>query len=76
MTETPNAADEPRAGEETTDVADLGDRARADESTPSSGPFDSGAAETGTAAGDPLAGVGTPQEEPAYPEGSEEHLEG
>ena len=41
---------------------------------PSSGSFggDTGDTEdTGTAAGNPLAGTGTPQEPPVYPEGSD-----
>ena len=39
---------------------------------PSSGPFEDGSEEGGTASGDPLAGVGTPDEEPVYPEGSDD----
>lgn len=57
-------------------AADLGDRARADEDTPSSGSFEEPATDAGTAAGDPLAGVGRPDEEPAYPDGAEETFEG
>ena len=41
---------------------------------PSSGSFGSDTSDTedtGTAAGDPLAGTGTPQEPPVYPEGSD-----
>lgn len=44
--------------------------------TPSSGSFEEPATDSGTAAGDALAGVGTPEEEPVYPDGSDETFEG
>ena len=44
--------------------------------TPSSGSFTEPSTDSGTAAGDALAGVGTPEEQPAYPDGSDETYEG
>jgi hypothetical protein len=57
---------------EQADVTSPGDPATVGEDAPSSGSFEDAATDTGTAAGDPLAGVGTPDTEPVYPEGSEE----
>jgi hypothetical protein len=48
------------------------DREPVPNDAPSSGPFEDGSEESGTASGDPLAGVGTPDEEPVYPEGSDD----
>jgi hypothetical protein len=44
--------------------------------TPSSGSFTDPSTGSGTAAGDPLAGVGTPEDKPVYPDGADEALEG
>jgi hypothetical protein len=59
------------------DVTSPGDPLTTGRDAPSSGSF-GGATEdtedTGTAAGNPLAGTGTPEEPPAYPDGSEESM--
>jgi hypothetical protein len=43
---------------------------------PSSGSFEDPSTDSGTAAGDALAGVDSPEEPPAYPDGSDETFEG
>ena len=56
------------------DVTSPGDPLSTGREAPSSGSFGSDTEDTedtGTAAGDPLAGTGTPSEPPAYPDGSE-----
>ena len=56
------------------DVTSPGDPLSTGRNAPSSGSFGSDTSDvedTGTAAGDPLAGTGTPEEPPVYPEGSE-----
>ncbi|CAA9372734.1 MAG: hypothetical protein AVDCRST_MAG47-1388 [uncultured Nocardioidaceae bacterium] len=62
--------------DQTPDVADLAERAHPEDKVPSSGAFDDPSLDAGTAGGDPLAGVGTPDEPPVHPDGAEEHLDG
>ena len=59
------------------DVTSPGDPLTTGRDAPSSGSFGGDTSDTedaGTAAGDPLAGTGTPQEPPVYPDGSEESM--
>ena len=59
------------------DVTSPGDPLTTGRDAPSSGSFggdDSDTEDTGTAAGDPLAGTGTPEEDPVYPDGSDESM--
>jgi hypothetical protein len=74
VTTSPEGTPDAHSNDSPPDVADLGRRARPDENTPSSGPFDEPGTDGGTAAGNPLEGVGTPEEEPVYPDGADEHL--
>ena len=56
------------------DVTSPGDPLTTGREAPSSGSFGGGTSDTedaGTAAGNPLAGTGTPEEPPAYPDGSD-----
>lgn len=72
MTTSPNDSD--HSADRTADVTSPGDPLTTGRDAPSSGSFGSDTHDTedaGTAAGDPLAGTGTPQEPPVYPEGSE-----
>jgi hypothetical protein len=69
-----NSPDDRELGDVSDDQADVtspGDPATRGEDAPSSGSFEDSSTDTGTAAGDPLAGVGTPDSEPVYPEGSD-----
>jgi hypothetical protein len=52
------------------DVTSPGEPLTQGEDAPTSGPLKG--ADGGTAAGAPLAGTGTPSDEPAYPDGSDE----
>ena len=59
------------------DVTSPGEPLSTGRDAPSSGSFGgdtTDAEQTGTAAGDPLAGVGTPDEPPVRPEGSDETI--
>jgi hypothetical protein len=58
---------------EQADVTSPGDPGTLGKEAPSSGSFDGDVTEeaAGTEAGDPLAGVGQPEEEVVYPDGSE-----
>ena len=66
----------PHDPDQTPDEADLAERARPEDDVPSSGSFAEPGLDAGTAAGDPLAGVGTPNDPPVYPDGADEHLDG
>lgn len=65
------------AGERANPAADVtspGDPLSTGRQAPPSGSFGGDTADvedTGTAAGDPLAGTGTPEEPPVYPDGSD-----
>jgi len=76
MTTEPAAGADDRATP-AADVTSPGDPLSTGRDAPSSGSF-GGATEdtenTGTAAGDPLAGTGTPEEPPVYPDGSDESM--
>ena len=68
----PDERDNPAA-----DVTSPGDPLTTGRDAPSSGSFGADthdSEETGTAAGDPLAGTGTPADEPVYPDGSDESM--
>ena len=59
------------------DVTSPGEPLTTGREAPSSGSFggDTGDTEgSGTAAGDPLAGTGTPDDQPVYPDGSDESM--
>jgi hypothetical protein len=59
------------------DVTSPGDPLSTGREAPSSGSFGADtedSEDTGTAAGDPLAGTGTPEEPPVYPDGSDESM--
>lgn len=59
------------------DVTSPGDPLTTGRDAPSSGSFGGdteGTEDRGTAAGDPLAGTGTPEEPPVYPDGSDESM--
>ena len=59
------------------DVTSPGDPLTTGRDAPSSGSFGGDTTDTedaGTAAGDPLAGTGTPSEPPVYPDGSDESM--
>jgi hypothetical protein len=59
------------------DVTSPGDPLTTGQDAPSSGSFGGDTSDTedaGTAAGDPLAGTGTPSEPPVYPDGSDESM--
>jgi len=69
--ETPDERANPAA-----DVTSPGDPLTTGRDAHSSGSFGgtSDTEETGTAAGDPLAGAGRPSEPPVYPDGSDESM--
>jgi hypothetical protein len=59
------------------DVTSPGDPLTTGEQAPSSGSFGDTTTDTedsGTSAGNPLAGTGSPEDEPVYPDGSEESM--
>lgn len=63
-----------RTADPAADVTSPGDPLTTGRDAPSSGSFGSDthdSEDTGTAAGNPLAGTGTPEEPPVYPEGSD-----
>ena len=65
------------SGNPAADVTSPGEPLSAGREAPSSGSFGGDTADTedtGTAAGDPLAGTGTPSEPPVYPDGSDESM--
>lgn len=64
-------------GNPAADVTSPGEPGTTGREAPSSGSFGQDTSDTentGTAAGDPLAGTGTPEEPPVYPDGSEESM--
>ena len=65
------------SGNPAADVTSPGEPLTTGRDAPSSGSFGgetSDTEDTGTAAGDPLAGTGTPSEDPVYPDGSDESM--
>ncbi len=72
MTSAPNGPE--KTAHPAADVTSPGDPLTTGGDAPSSGSFGSDTNDTedaGTAAGNPLAGTGTPEEPPVYPEGSD-----
>ena len=71
---TTGPADSDERANPAADVTSPGDPLTTGRSAPSSGSFGDDTTDTedtGTAVGDPLAGTGTPDEPPVYPDGSD-----
>ena len=74
---TPSADSPDERANPAADVTSPGDPLTTGREAPSSGSFGGDTEDvedTGTAAGNPLTGTGTPDEEPVYPDGSEESM--
>ena len=74
---TPSIDNPDDTGNPAADVTSPGEPLSTGREAPSSGSFGGDTADTeegGTSAGDPLAGTGTPEEPPVYPDGSNESM--